>query len=270
MSRRSWQLNPQRQWSASAPADVAVVGDGVADRRVAMLAAELDLPLARDGGEAFDLLLVVRADRLELRETKRGAPGPVYVDFVSGGPGHGRRCAATRRQPIARAVGLADGLPSIVDATAGLGRDAFVLASLGCKVTAVERSGVLAALLRDGLQRASAVPLFDDVISERFELIVADARNVLAGMMGDDAPDVVYLDPMFPVDAKASALAKKEMRLLRLLVGDDHDACELLDIARKIARRRVVVKRGRRAPPLGLEPSLAYRGKIARYDVYLS
>jgi 16S rRNA (guanine1516-N2)-methyltransferase len=42
----------------------------------------------------------------------------------------------------------------VIDGTAGLGKDAFVLAGLGCKVTLVERHPVVVALLADGLARA--------------------------------------------------------------------------------------------------------------------
>lgn len=249
------------------PLRIAVIDGGGSESAAERLATELNLPATHSADATFDLLLVVRADRLELCETGPGAPGPVYADFAGQSPTIGK---GGRRQPIARAVGLADGKPSVVDATAGLGRDAFLLASLGCRVTAIERSQVVAALLRDGLRRASAVPVLEEIVSDRLQLITGDARDVLTGMQGNDAPDVVYLDPMFPINRKASALVKKEMRLFRKLVGDDGDAGELLNVARKTARHRVVVKRMLRAPPLGSEPSITYKGKITRYDVYLT
>lgn len=233
------------------------------------LAHELGLPLVVQdpGSTQFDLLLSVRGDRLELRQTGRTAPGGISVDFVAWG--RGARFVGNRRQPLARAVGLPGSDVTLVDATAGLGRDCFRLASLGCMVTAVERSPVLGALLRDGLRRALTIPKLAEVVERRLNLVVGDAKTVLTEMRGDAAPDVVYLDPMFSPKTGATALAKKEMRVLRQLVGGDDDVAELLDVARRAARRRVVVKRWLRAQPLGDEPTMTYKGKIARYDVYV-
>ena len=56
---------------------------------------------------------------------------------------------------LAKAVGLKKGAcPDVIDCTAGLGRDAFVLASLGCRVVMLERVTVVHALLNDGLAQA--------------------------------------------------------------------------------------------------------------------
>ena len=88
-----------------------------------------------------------------------------------------------------------------------------------------------------------------------------------AGIYAEAAPDVVYLDPMYP-PKKKSALVKKEMRICRMLVGEDEDAGELLEIARRVARRRVVVKRLRHAPPLKANAAAEYVGRTVRYDVY--
>jgi 16S rRNA (guanine1516-N2)-methyltransferase len=165
-------------------------------------------------------------------------------------------------------MGLRGKSGTVVDATAGLARDAFLLACLGCTVTAVERSPVLGVLIRDGLIRAAGS---DDLglvaVVDRMKLVVGDAREVVNRMAASAAPDVVYLDPMYPPRTN-SALAKKEMRVLRRLVGDDPDAGALLAAARTAARQRVVVKRCRRAPPLAPRPAMQYMGKQVRYDVY--
>lgn len=152
----------------------------------------------------------------------------------------------------------------MLDATAGLGRDGFTLAALGAQVTLAERNPTLATLLTDARQRALADPATAEAAA-RTDVICLDARKLMA------APatfDVVYLDPMYPGRGK-TALAKKEMQLLRELTGGDADADGLLLAAN--ARRRVVVKRPSSAPPLaGREPSFALAGTQARFDVYLS
>ncbi len=234
------------------------------------LAQEMGLPLvSADRPEGFDLVLEVRDERLELRETSKGGAGPVYADFVGGPAGFRRLSKGSTRQPIAAGVGLRSGPVRVIDATAGLARDTFLLACLGCTVTAIERSAVLGALVRDGLTRAAAVASADmEAALERITFIVDDARDVLAGLAEPARPDVVYLDPMYPLRNKA-ALPKKELRICRKLVGDDPDAGELLAIAGRVARRRVVVKRHPHAPSLAPDPDLRFDGKQVRYDVYL-
>ncbi len=233
-----------------------------------MLGEELKLPVvAKDDGDC-DLLLVVTDQGLELQETGPGAASGVTVDFSPTGANARRLATASRRQPLASAVGLKKRTPTVVDATAGLGRDALLLASLGCTVTAIERSAVLGAMLRDALERAATEDADDEISRRYFSLIIGNAAEVLAGLPEQEAPDVIYLDPMFPPSGK-SALPKKEMRILRRLVGDDPDAEGLLEVARRVARDRVVVKRTPRAPALLPNPTMSIRGKLTRYDVYL-
>lgn len=235
-------------------------------RRAAELAERWGLPLGVDTpGEAPRLVLT--PERLELRALD--SEGPVYVDFVSGTAGHRRRFGGGRGQEIARAVGLKKGAtPSVLDATAGLGRDAFVLASLGCAVTLVERSPVVAALLEDGLGRAARDAEVAPIVA-RMRLRCGSAVHIMQQLDEAARPDVVYLDPMYPHRRK-SALVKKEMRLFREVVGEDPDAEALLPAALAVARQRVVVKRPDYAEPLaGRLPTLHIATKNHRFDIYV-
>jgi len=250
---------------------IAVVCEPAADPKIAAaLASELALPLAPEPvATGFTHLLVVTPARLELRELGPDAAGPVYADFVAGAVAHRRRFGGGRHQPLARAVGLKSGaIPTVLDATAGLGRDAFVLACLGCTVWLVERSPMIAALLHDGLRRAARDPGIGSLVVERLSLTVADSQAWLRELAENQRPDVIYLDPMYPQRRK-SALAGKEMRLLRQLAGDDDDAPALLAVALTRARRRVVVKRPRLAPALiGPPPGFQIIAPNTRFDVY--
>ena len=240
----------------------------------ARLAARFGLALT-ERGAAGDLVLHLEpwagppGYRLHLEALGPGTPGPVAVEFVAGAAGHRRRFGGGRGQPLARAVGLKgrEAL-SVVDLTAGLGRDGFVLASLGAQVWLVERNAALVALLDNGIARAAADP-DTAAIAARLHLILADGRTWLEQRSVAERPDVVYLDPMYP-ERRKRALVKKEMRLLRQLVGDDLDAPQLLAAALGCARRRVVVKRPRTAPPLpGPAPAATIASPNTRYDVYL-
>ncbi len=216
---------------------------------------------------AADFALQLGADGLQLLDLGEQAPGPVRVDFVSGAVAHRRLFGGGSGQMIAKAVGIQSGVrPQVLDATAGLGRDAFILAELGCNVTMIERQPVIAALLEDGLQRALLDPAVAGIIAA-MRLLGGDAIALMQAWSAEP-PQVIYLDPMFPHRDK-SALVKKEMRLFRPLVGDDDDAPALLTAALALATHRVVVKRSRKAPVIeGIAPGYVLEGKSSRFDIY--
>lgn len=220
--------------------------------------------------------LVLTETRLELRKLDEPKLGAIYVDFVSGAAAHRRKFGGGKGQSIAKAAGLNKGVqPVVLDGTAGLGRDAFVLASLGCKVQMVERNPVVAALLDDGLRRAKADPEIGGWVSDRMSMIHASSHDALSQLANDPDflhPDVVYLDPMYPHpdNKKKSALVKKEMRVFQSLVGADSDADVLLQPALALATKRVVVKRPDYAQWLnGHKPTMAIETKKNRFDVYV-
>ncbi len=243
------------------------------------LALRLGLPLCQSNQDcgAFAYLLTWLGDSgdarapLALQDTSGGSGNPLWVDLIGGKMGHRRRFGGGRNQPLARAMGLkGNANPLIVDATAGLGRDGFVLASLGARVTLLERSPVIAALLADGLDRARQHNETRLITDNHLQLVNIDAAQWLQQCPAQKRPDVVYLDPMYPHRSK-SALVKKEMRLLRAMVGDDVDAPALLAAALECAKKRVVVKRPKGAPLLtGTKPSADIVSKNTRYDLYLN
>jgi 16S rRNA (guanine1516-N2)-methyltransferase len=246
---------------------VAVRAAG-ADPRAIALAQSLHLPLIDSEAalpEQFAATLAYVDDSLQLFPRDARQSGPVCVDFCGGANRHRLRGGA---ELIVRAVrGRAREPLTVIDATAGLGRDSFILAGRGFDVTLLERSPVIAALLADGLRRARAA---DDAtvatIAARMTLHCADATSWL----DDHGADVIYLDPMFP-DLGQSALAKKEMQLFQQLLLDRGDEAALLQAARAAARLRVVVKRPRKAPPLaGVAADYALEGRSVRFDVYVA
>jgi 16S rRNA (guanine1516-N2)-methyltransferase len=236
------------------------------------LAELLRLPLRENSALFHGMTLFYTDNHLELQYNDAAGHregNPVFVDLLSGKNGYRYFHDCTIRQPLARAVGIKRGFrPSIVDGTAGLGQDGFVLSCLGCNVTMIERSPVLGALLGDGLERALQDRIVGKIVRDRITLIVADTRTVLETLV--PKPYTVYLDPMYPERTK-SALNKKEMRIIRTLVGDDQDSISLLKDALKSAENRVVVKRPKGTPPLaGLSPSHTILMKNSRFDVYLT
>ena len=199
----------------------------------------------------------------------------IRADFYSPSVNYRRQKGGGKGQMIARAIGLNSlSAPYVLDATAGLGSDAFVLASLGCPVTMVERVPEVHALLADGLRVAGAWGSAKDqtliAILRRMTLVESDAAKYMQTLEDTKKPEVVYLDPMFPVRTKSTQV-KKEMHVLQQLIGKDVDADLLLQTAQECAQKRVVVKRPRIAPFLaGLEPNYTLEGRSNRYDVYLN
>ena len=187
----------------------------------------------------------------------------VAVQFDSAAMQHRRK--GGHNEILGRAVGLkADRKPLIWDATGGLGRDAFVLADLGCEVMLCERVPVLAWLLDQAVQ-AAAVSGVDQVraAAERMCLLAADSKTQRA-----PAGTVIYLDPMFPERQKAAAV-KKESAMLQHLVDQADDSEALWQWAWDQPVERIVVKRPLRAPILGnIRPAHTLKGKSVRFDVF--
>jgi 16S rRNA (guanine1516-N2)-methyltransferase len=230
----------------------------------AYLVQSLDYPLVTsDVAKNYDLILAAAGEHLELRDNRNPRLKPVSVDFTH--MDVRRYCPnLSRRQPLARAIGKKTRL--VVDATAGFCRDALLLALMGFRVTALERSPVIAALAQDGLRRFTTHT--GVTLTQCLQLVTGDARDLLPATV--PRPETIYLDPMFPPKRKKSAAVKKELRLLRAIVGEDQDAVELFDISRRVALDRVVVKRPDDAPPLAPGPNLSLSGRLVRYDVYLT
>lgn len=227
--------------------------------------------LGLDHNSEAELALVQTTERLELRKLNEPKLGALYVDFVSGAMQYRRKHGGGRGEAVAKACGIKKGhLPHVLDATAGLGRDAFVLASIGCDVKMVERHPVMHALLHDGLQRAYQDNEIGEWMQQRMQLLPQPTLTALCEQEVELDIDVVYLDPMYPHKQK-SALVKKEMRIVQQLVGADLDADNFLAPARSLAKKRAVVKRPDYAPFLNQQkPSLEYRTKSHRFDIYLS
>ena len=209
------------------------------------LQTRLACALIPGSSDDYDFLLQFSQGHLSLLSTRADAPGELWVDFADAALSR-RRQQGVKNQELGKAVGLKKHQgQSILDATAGLGGDAFLLADgLG---RALQGGGELAEIV------------------QRMELRAADFLQ----LQDLEPVDVVYLDPMFPKDRK-TARSKKAMFLLQELLPEPQEGAALLDKAMTLARRRVVVKRGRHSPLMdSSKPDIQYRGSSSRFDVYL-
>ena len=213
-----------------------------------------------------DIFLIFNEDKLSVAPKQWPKVKPICVDFLSNASSHRRLHGGGAGQAVAKAIGLNKRKDlKVVDATAGLGRDAFVLASLGAKVLMCERHPIVHQLLADGLIRLK---------HQQTEVLEAGSISLELGNFYESeavarfAPEVIYLDPMFPTREK-SAKVKKDMALFHDLVGSDEDADALLAPALEMAEYRVVVKRPKQAPFLAdQKPTTSLVGKSSRFDLY--
>ncbi|MBQ74867.1 MAG: hypothetical protein CMQ20_07555 [Gammaproteobacteria bacterium] len=190
---------------------------------------------------------------------------PLHINFSDAGFSYRLKRGGGRKEMIAKAVGVKP-LLQVIDCTAGLGRDSFLLASLGCEVVMFERSRVMALLLEDALRRALASEQLAETAG-RIRLVYGDATQLLRRQ--PSTPQAILIDPMFPAK-KRSAQVKGEMQFLQRFVGKDEDALALVRCAMATGSKRIVLKRPNAAPEIeDFKPSFSLKGKSSRFDVFL-
>ena len=222
--------------------------------RATALSLQLGLEGLCDSKAASGLVLEVSQSRLGLRDYSQRRSRALTVDSA------GRRYPSAGKDLLSRALGKH--CRSVIDATAGFGSDTFDFVRRGKQVCAIERVVMVAMMLEEA--------------AAEFQLRQRDGEiRVVCGDAIDEirvqgSADVIFLDPMFPDRGRQSAQPRKAQQMLRRLAGEDPDASILFQVARQHARKRVVVKRPRNAPPLGDDPDIMHKGKSVRYDIYLT
>ncbi len=208
--------------------------------------------LLEDSNSRFELYL--NLDRLELVQSNSQTK-PLSIDFNSAKLQY--RHKNIKQELINKAIGKKNKNMNIIDATAGLAQDAFLLASLGHNLTLIERSNIVAALLDDAIRQSKS----------NLKLIYGDALAVLKEI--NPKPEIIYLDPMYPKTNKKAA-QKKGMQFFREILKDDDNSHKLLEQALITATKRVIVKRPIKADYLNnKKPAAQIKGKTTRFDIYL-
>lgn len=244
---------------------VVITADAELADQARRLAERLHLPLVASDLASARFVLHLSASGLSLRDTATPDFSPLQVDFTSGKTAYRRG----QSEMLVKAMGRHRPL-RVLDALAGLGRDAFVLASAGFEVSLLEQHPVIHALLEEGLAHGRAHPSTHAICHTMQLLAPGNALDYLPALRGSSAYDVIYLDPMYPQRAKSAAV-KKDLRLLQQLLGAHSASSGLLDAALQVAQRRVVVKRPLKGQPLEHRtPSYVVKGRSTRFDVYLT
>jgi 16S rRNA (guanine1516-N2)-methyltransferase len=235
--------------------DVSAVGyehEGLRDKAL-LLAESLHFTLDKEANSC----LFVTAERLALKMPQFSL---LYPELSAAS--WNKRKQEGKKQGLVRACKPVAGL-KIIDATAGWGRDSAVLASFGAEVLMIERHPVMAALLADALEHSTQE-------QQRLPLSLhqGSAYTFLEKLALEDYPDVIYIDPMHPERSK-SALVKKEMQVLQQMIGADQDALELITMAVKRVKQRVVVKWPQKVKSL-VAADACIAGKTVRFDIYFA
>jgi 16S rRNA (guanine1516-N2)-methyltransferase len=210
------------------------------------------------------MLLTLYNEQLAVKDLSEPKWTPLSIDFLE--PLWLKRFQKVHNetQLIKRAIGMPPSENILVwDATAGLGRDAMVLASLGYRVISVERSAAVYSLLKDAYERALHSEELKEILP-RLTFIFGDSKELLENLTEVERPEIIYLDPMYPT-SKKSAQPRKEMQILRKILGSDENLKELLAIAKKTATKKVIVKNNPRA---GEKPKHSLESKSVRLDIF--
>lgn len=256
-------MSPAVRCAESPSPQPCVVGVGPFPRYRELL-ARLGIEQTAVGPEdAFQL--VERGGRLELRPPDEVDRPGIAARFP---PDKHSAPSAGARGPLTKAFGKH--VHSVLDATLGLGADAYRLAEAGYSVEAWERDPTVFALCASAWEAARADGAIPEGVASRLMLAWGESRSALRDFAGTDRG--LYFDPMYPAPKKASSLPKRPLQILRRLLGDASDeerAAALVESARPLFSR-VVVKRPHHAPPLATGAAFEVETKLVRFDVYLN
>jgi 16S rRNA (guanine1516-N2)-methyltransferase len=243
---------------------IAVLATAQQDNSIAQLiAGKFSHNLFTDYNEAQDagykILLIIDGTKIGILKDNFK---PFFIDFNSSKINFRKK--SNGKELLIRALDATKlNNPVIIDATAGLGNDSFIIASFGYKVNMVERSPIVNILLQNAIERGLNDKDIYSII-KNMNLINDESINVINNLPAD----IIYMDPMF--DKKDnSALVKKEMRIFRDIVGNDDDAGKLFELALSKANYRVILKRPRKSPTINsIKPTYSLSGSACRFDVY--
>ena len=230
------------------------------------LSTRLSVPLYHsvDNKTPEDFFLSWRDGCLKLLDKELIKKGGLMVD-IAPRQGEQRSWPAPKEGALAQAIGRKTRM--VIDATTGWAQDSLHIFRMGYDLTCIERSPVMLELLTDAFLRLQRVDWVMKLALPVPKLIAGNAIEILVQL--NDAPDCIYIDPMFPAKRKKSALPKKSMLILRDLLGDDLDREALFEAAFQATAKKVVVKSPDYALPLGGKPTQSFKSKLLRYDVYV-
>lgn len=258
---QNMSFSKTRQGSVQHPEGVEVVVD-TQDDRLVKESAHLIEQLGRDKTKS-KYTVYFGAKGVELRLSSHIHKKGILVDFST----IDRRIGAgnlSKKQQLPKAIG---DYTTVIDATAGFGKDAMLLTLMGYNVIAIEQSPIISVLLRDGLYRAQLNTELDEAIGGRLQFVESNSINHFSKI---ENPEVIYIDPMFPPKKKKSALPPGHIQALQSIVGHENpkETTLMFEAALQTATQRIVIKRPTHSQHIKNNPVAVHEGKTIRYDVY--
>lgn len=181
-------------------------------------------------------ILVVGKKRLEWYENGQSAP---FFFHPNSSVFRIRRLLKEEHDPFCAASLLLKG-DSLLDCTLGMASDSivgsFVVGDLGV-VVGLEKSPIIAYLTSKGLKTNQQNISEWMEITNRIQVKNVDYKSYLSSL-ADDSFDVVYFDPMFEANIEASS----GIAGLKVLANYDDLSYEVIEQAKRVARKRVVLK----------------------------
>ncbi|WP_343182522.1 class I SAM-dependent methyltransferase [Buchnera aphidicola] len=210
--------------------------------------------------------LILQANRIELQDNTNKKEKNIWINFNYQ---NFQQYKKDYKRKIIKAVKIKKKKKiNILDATAGLGKDAFILFSHGYNITMIERNPILSILLEDGLKRGFKDKMIGTLIKKKMKLIYASSINI--NQMNLQKPDVIYIDPMFP-SYKQKSLPKKNIKIIKKIVGSDLDSINLFHECMKFSVYKIVVKRPKTSSYISChKPSYSIKTKKYRFDIYIN
>ncbi len=180
----------------------------------------------------------------------------VFVDFQSKQLKFRSQAHLNAELVIKAVLGKKKHPTTVMDCTAGFGKDAYLLSLTGSQIEAYESNPLMCALLKDGLNRAG------------IESIKVYKKDALSNILKTTC-EVIYIDPMYPA-TKKSAKNNKQMTFLQSFVGHQGQMAEdLFEQAKGSKAKKIVIKRPVKADYVcNKKPTSQVIGKAARFDVY--
>ena len=224
------------------------------------IAEKLHIPLITKEECAYaELLLLLCKEGIVLTDGKLSLHGD-YTKLLRRLKYHNLSQEALIR--AVRIKGRCQGLTAI-DCTAGMGEDSLLLAAAGFSVTLCEHNPIITLLLKDTIERAKSIPELADIVS-RMTVIEGNSECILSKLKV--SPDIIFLDPMFPMKKKKS-LVKEKLQVLQKLESPCTNEEILLQAAMQARPTRIVIKRPAKGPYLAnIKPSYSISGDSMRYD----
>ena len=153
---------------------------------------------------------------------------------------------------------------TVLDCTAGFGRDSYILAKYGFSVTMIEKNPITTLLLNNSIGKL----LGGTEVYNRLKLIHGDSYDYLK--LCDKQYDYIYIDFMFN-KLKNSPLSSKNDETLKLISDDKENRMKLLNLAKKKCKDKVIIKNYKYSPSItGITPDYQIKTKLLNYYIFLS